>query len=81
MLTVIKDYDLGTILYDKSYELLRGDEDMDEYEYWEMVEYAGEQLTDYYGSASEFFPVAEAELIRVESMTPDEIIQRLSNKA
>ena len=47
---------------------------MDENEYWDMVEYAKEKLIDYFGTASGLFPFAEAELLRVESMTPDEIL-------
>ena len=40
----------------------------------ELVEYARKQLYDYYGTASQFFPVAQADLIRIEDMSTDEIV-------
>ena len=34
-----------------------------------------EKLIDYYGSATPFFPMASADVIRVEQMRDDEIIE------
>lgn len=44
-------------------------------EYWETVKYAKRQLYDYYGTACHFFPEAHADLIRIKSMSPDEILE------
>lgn len=43
-------------------------------EYWAMVKYARGQLYDYYGTAGHFFPAARAELGRIKTLTPDEIL-------
>ena len=39
------------------------------------IERLREQLIDYYGSAAPFFPIASADVIRVEQMTDEEIIE------
>ena len=46
--------------------------------YWDMVRYAKSQLYDYYGTASHFCPAARADLVRIKSMSPDEILQEAS---
>ena len=43
-------------------------------EYWAAVRYARSQLYSYYGTACRFFPAAHADLIRIKTMTPDEIL-------
>ena len=47
-------------------------------EYWEAVKYAKQQLYDYYGTATHFFPAAHADLIRIKNMNPDEILSLAS---
>ena len=39
------------------------------------VDYLREILIDYYGSATPFFPVADADVVRIEQMSDDEIIE------
>ena len=39
------------------------------------VDYLREKLIDYYGSATPFFPVAYADVVRIEQMSDDEIIE------
>ena len=39
-----------------------------------LVKYARKKLCDYYGSASPYFPMARAELTRIESMSAEEVI-------
>lgn len=34
-----------------------------------------EKLIDYYGSATPFFSIASADVIRIEQMTDDEVIE------
>ena len=34
-----------------------------------------EKLIDYYGSATQFFPMANADIIRIERMSDEEIIK------
>lgn len=34
-----------------------------------------EKLIDYYGSATPFFPMATADVIRIEQMTDEEIVK------
>lgn len=34
-----------------------------------------EKLIDYYGSATPFFPIATADVIRIEQMTDEEVIK------
>lgn len=43
-------------------------------EYWATVKYARSQLYDYYGSACHFFAGAHGDLIRIKSMSPDEVL-------
>ena len=43
-------------------------------EYWATVKYARSQLYDYYGTACRFFPAAHADLVRIKSMSPEEIL-------
>ena len=38
-----------------------------------------ERLIDYYGSATPFFPMATADVIRIERMTDDEIVKEARN--
>jgi DNA helicase-2/ATP-dependent DNA helicase PcrA len=47
-------------------------------EYWAAVKYARSQLYDYYGTACHFFPAAHGDLIRIKSMSPDEILYEAS---
>ena len=47
-------------------------------EYWAEVRYARSQLYDYYGTACHFFPGAHGDLIRIQSMNPDEILLEAS---
>ena len=47
-------------------------------EYWAMVKYARSQLYDYYGTACHFNPGAHGDLIRIKSMSPDEILHEAS---
>lgn len=47
-------------------------------EYWEAVKYARSQLYEYYGTACHFFPAAHADLLRIKSMTPEEILREAS---
>ncbi len=47
-------------------------------EYWAAVRYARNQLYNYYGTACHFFLAAHADLIRIKSMSPDEILQEAS---
>ncbi len=47
-------------------------------EYWANVKYARNQLYDYYGTACHFVPAARGDLIRIKSMTPDEILAEAS---
>lgn len=47
-------------------------------EYWAAVHYARSQLYDYYGTACHFFPAAHGDLIRIQSMSPDEILYEAS---
>lgn len=47
-------------------------------EYWAAVKYARSQLYDYYGTACHFFPAAHGDLIRIKSMSPDEILHEAS---
>lgn len=47
-------------------------------EYWETVKYARSQLYDYYGTACHFFPAAHGDMIRIKSMSPDEILYEAS---
>ena len=47
-------------------------------EYWRAVKYARSQLYDYYGTACRFFHGAHGDLIRVKSMSPDEILYEAS---
>ena len=42
--------------------------------YWADVKYARQQLYDYFGTARHFFPAANADLVRISSMSPDEIL-------
>ena len=37
------------------------------------------KLLDYYGSATPFFPMATADVIRIERMTDDEIVKEARN--
>ena len=43
-------------------------------EYWALVKYAKKQLYDYYGTACHFCPAARGDLMRIKSMTPDDIL-------
>ncbi|MBQ7015168.1 MAG: ATP-dependent helicase [Clostridia bacterium] len=43
-------------------------------EYWATVKYARSQLYDYYGTACHFCPAAYGDLVRIKSMSPDEIL-------
>lgn len=43
-------------------------------EYWAAVKYARSQLYDYYGTACHFCPAAYGDLVRIKSMSPDEIL-------
>ena len=47
-------------------------------EYWARVKYARHQLLDYYGTASHFFPGAHGDLIRVQDMSPEEVLSEAS---
>jgi hypothetical protein len=47
-------------------------------EYWANVRYAQNQLYNYYGTACHFFPAARADLVKVQSMSPDEILHEAS---
>ena len=47
-------------------------------EYWAAVKYARSQLYDYYGTACHFFPAAHGDMIRIKSMSPDEILYEAS---
>ena len=47
-------------------------------EYWAAVKYARSQLYDYYGTACHFNPAAHGDLIRIKSMSPDEILSEAS---
>ena len=47
-------------------------------EYWAAVKYARHQLYDYYGTACHFCPAAHGDLIRIKSMSPDEILREAS---
>ena len=38
-----------------------------------------EKLIDYYGSATPFFPIATADVIRIEQMTDEEIVKEARN--
>ena len=40
----------------------------------QLVKFSRKKLCDYYGSAGPFFPMARADLIRVESMSAEEVI-------
>lgn len=44
------------------------------------VQYARGRLYDYYGTVCHCFPVAHEELIRIKSMSPDEILYETSKK-
>lgn len=46
--------------------------------YWAAVKYARSQLYDYYGTACHFCPGAHCDLIRIKSMSPDEILDEAS---
>lgn len=56
----------------------REEERRQDKEYWEAIKYARSQLYDYYGTACRFFPAAHADLLRIKSMTPDEILREAS---
>ena len=43
-------------------------------EYWVTVKYARGQLYDYYSTACRFLPAAHADLVRIKSMSPKEIL-------
>lgn len=43
------------------------------------VNYLREKLIDYYGSVTPFFSVANAEVVRIEHMSDDEIIEETGN--
>jgi hypothetical protein len=43
------------------------------------VDYLREKLIDYYGSATPFFAVAHADVVRIEHMSDDEIIEEAGN--
>jgi hypothetical protein len=47
-------------------------------EYWAAVKYARHQLYDYYGTACHFCPAAHGDLMRIKSMSPDEILREAS---
>ncbi len=47
-------------------------------EYWAAVKYARSQLYDYYGTACHFCPAAHGDLMRIKSMSPDEILREAS---
>ncbi len=48
-------------------------------EYWATVKYARRQLYDYFGTAAHFCPAAYADLARIKSMSPDEILSVASS--
>lgn len=48
-------------------------------EYWDTVRYARSQLYDYFGPAAHYFPGARADLVRIKSMSPDEILALASS--
>lgn len=48
-------------------------------EYWAAVKYARSQLYDYFGTAAHFCPGARADLVRIKSMSPDEILSVASS--
>ena len=48
-------------------------------EYWDTVRYARSQLYDYFGTAAHFFPGARADLVRIKTMSPDEILSLASS--
>lgn len=48
-------------------------------EYWATVKYARRQLYDYFGTAAHFCPGARADLVRIKSMSPDEILSVASS--
>lgn len=56
----------------------REEEQRQSREYWAAVRYARRQLYDYYGTACHFFPAAHGDLIRIQSMSPDEILDEAS---
>lgn len=64
----------------KSYEASpeREEERRQKQEYWAAVKYARSQLYDYYGTACHFFPAAHGDLMRIKSMSPDEILREAS---
>ena len=43
------------------------------------INWIREKLIDYYGSATPFFPIANADVVRVEQMTDEEIINEARN--
>jgi superfamily I DNA/RNA helicase len=44
-------------------------------EYWAAVQYARSQLLDYYGTACHFCPAAHGDLMKLKTMSPDELLQ------
>ena len=47
-------------------------------EYWALVKYAKSQLYSYYGTACHYFPAARADLMKIKSMSPEEILDTAS---
>lgn len=47
-------------------------------EYWALVKYARSQLYSYYGTACRCFPAARADLMKIKSMSPEEILEAAS---
>ena len=58
--------------------LKRAEELVERQEYWAAVKYARHQLYDYYGTACHFCPAAHGDLMRIKSMSPDEILREAS---